>query len=69
MSIIKIKPISGSKVLIGKNEKMVILDNTFGWTSVTNDLTTKEVKAFQNYQINYIDNNSVKTLPTITYDL
>jgi len=68
MSII-IKPISESKVLIGKNEKMVILDNTFGWTSVTNDLTTKEVQAFQNYKINYIDNKSVKALPTITYDL
>jgi len=63
-----IKPQSETQILVGKDEKLIILDDTFGWTSVTNDLTVNEIRASQMYIKEVIDMN-IQPLPTKQYEI
>ena len=60
---VHIKPISDTEISV--NNKTVILDTNNNWIA-TIELTVNEVRAFQNYKINYLDNSKS---PAITLDL
>lgn len=51
---IEIKPISDTEIQV--NQKIVFLDTNNNWIAKT-ELTINEIRAFQNYKINYLDKN------------
>lgn len=64
---IKIKPIEqGEKYEV--NGKVVYLDSNQNWIA-TQELTTNEAKAFQNYKEAIIENEDLKKHPKATFKM
>ena len=63
-----VKAKSDTEILVGKDEKLIIYNDSFGWTSVTNDLSVNEIRASQMY-IKEIINNNIQPLPTKQYEI